>query len=124
MAHISIENLTVEFAIFGASSRSLKNKILAQATGGRVMSGAHDVITVRAIDGLNLEINDGDRVGLVGHNGSGKTTLLRVLASIYKPSGGTITIEGQVGALPTPPPASTWHRPASRISIYAATSWR
>jgi ABC-type polysaccharide/polyol phosphate transport system ATPase subunit len=63
------------------------------------MSGAHDVITVRAIDGLNLEINDGDRVGLVGHNGSGKTTLLRVLAGIYKPSGGAITIEGQVGAL-------------------------
>jgi ABC-type polysaccharide/polyol phosphate transport system ATPase subunit len=63
------------------------------------MSGAHDVITVRAIDGLNLEINDGDRVGLVGHNGSGKTTLLRVLAGIYKPSGGAITIEGQLGAL-------------------------
>jgi ABC-type polysaccharide/polyol phosphate transport system ATPase subunit len=99
MAHISIENLTVEFAIFGANARSLKNKLLAQATGGRVMSGAHDVITVRAIDGLNLEINDGDRVGLVGHNGSGKTTLLRVLAGIYKPNGGAIAIEGQVGAL-------------------------
>jgi ABC-type polysaccharide/polyol phosphate transport system ATPase subunit len=99
MAHISIENLTVEFAIFGASSRSLKNKILSQATGGRVMSSARDVVTVRAIDGISLEINDGDRVGLVGHNGSGKTTLLRVLAGIYKPSGGAITIEGRVGTL-------------------------
>jgi ABC-type polysaccharide/polyol phosphate transport system ATPase subunit len=102
MAHISIENLTVEFAIFGANSRSLKNKILSHATGGRLMSGAHDVITVRAIDGLNLEINDGDRIGLVGHNGSGKTTLLRVLAGIYKPNGGAITIEGRVGALLNP----------------------
>jgi ABC-type polysaccharide/polyol phosphate transport system ATPase subunit len=99
MAHISIENLTVEFAIFGASSRSLKNKILSQATGGRVMAGARDIVTVRAIDGLNLEINDGDRIGLVGHNGSGKTTLLRVLAGIYKPSGGAITIDGKVGTL-------------------------
>ena len=99
MAHISIENLTVEFAIFGASSRSLKNRILSQATGGRVMAGARDVVTVRAIDGLSLEINDGDRIGLVGHNGSGKTTLLRVLAGIYKPSSGAITIEGRVGAL-------------------------
>lgn len=102
MAHISIENLTVEFAIFGASGRSLKNTILSSATGGRVMSNARDIITVRAIDGLNLEINDGDRVGLVGHNGSGKTTLLRVLAGIYKPSGGAITIEGSVGALLDP----------------------
>jgi ABC-type polysaccharide/polyol phosphate transport system ATPase subunit len=102
MAHISIENLTVDFAIFGASSRSLKNQILSQATGGRVMSGARDIVTVRAIDDLSLEINDGDRVGLVGHNGSGKTTLLRVLAGIYKPSGGVITIEGRVGTLLDP----------------------
>jgi len=102
MAHISINNLTVEFAIFGTSSRSLKNKILHQATGGRVMSGVGDVVIIRAIDGLNLEVNEGDRVGLVGHNGSGKTTLLRVLAGIYKPSGGSITIEGKVGALLDP----------------------
>jgi ABC-type polysaccharide/polyol phosphate transport system ATPase subunit len=102
MAHISIENLTVEFAIFGANSRSLKNQILSQATGGRVMSGARDIVTVRAIDGLNLEIKDGDRIGLVGHNGSGKTTLLRVLAGIYKPSGGALTITGRVGALLDP----------------------
>ena len=99
MAHISIENLTVEFAIFGAHARSLKNRILSQATGGRVMSGARDIVTVRAIDGISLEINDGDRIGLIGHNGSGKTTLLRVLAGIYKPNGGAITIEGRVGAL-------------------------
>jgi len=99
MAHISIENLTVEFAIFGANARSLKNKILSQATGGRIVAGSHDIVTVRAIDHINLEINDGDRIGLVGHNGSGKTTLLRVLAGIYKPNGGTITIEGQVGTL-------------------------
>jgi lipopolysaccharide transport system ATP-binding protein len=102
MAHISIENLTVEFAIFGASARSLKNQLLSQATGGRVVAGARDVITVRAIDHLNLEINDGDRIGLVGHNGSGKSTLLRVLAGIYKPNGGSITIDGQVGALLNP----------------------
>jgi ABC-type polysaccharide/polyol phosphate transport system ATPase subunit len=102
MAHISINDLTVEFAIFGAKSRSLKNRIIAQATGGRVIPGARDIVTVRALDRLNLEINDGDRIGLVGHNGSGKTTLLRVLAGIYKPSAGTITIRGRVGALLDP----------------------
>jgi ABC-type polysaccharide/polyol phosphate transport system ATPase subunit len=102
MAHISIENLTVEFAIFGANARSLKNKILSQATGGRVMLGSRDIVTVCAIDGISLEINDGDRIGLVGHNGLGKTTLLRVLAGIYKPNGGAISIEGRVGALFNP----------------------
>ncbi|UCI06842.1 ABC transporter ATP-binding protein [Mesorhizobium sp. B1-1-8] len=102
MAYISIENLTVEFAVFGANSRSLKNSIVSQATGGRVMAGARDIVTVRAIDSLNLEIKDGDRVGLIGHNGSGKTTLLRVLAGIYKPTRGAITMEGRIGALLDP----------------------
>lgn len=99
MAHISIQNLIVEFAVFGASSRSLKNRILSQATGGRVMAGAKDIVTVRAIDSLSLEIAEGDRIGLVGHNGSGKTTLLRVLAGIYKPVAGKIVMNGHVGAL-------------------------
>lgn len=102
MAHISIKDLTVEFAIFGSNSRSLKNKIMAQATGGRVMSGARDIVSVRAIENLNLEIKDGDRIGVVGHNGSGKTTLLRVLSGIYKPASGHIRIEGRVGTLLDP----------------------
>lgn len=99
MASIAISDLTVEFAIFGSSARSLKNKIMAQATGGLVTAGAHDIINVRAIDRLNLQINDGDRIGLIGHNGSGKTTLLRVLAGIYKPISGSARIEGSVGTL-------------------------
>lgn len=63
------------------------------------MSGARDIISVRAVEELSLLVQDGDRVGLVGHNGSGKTTLLRVLAGIYKPASGTIRIEGRVGTL-------------------------
>jgi ABC-type polysaccharide/polyol phosphate transport system ATPase subunit len=102
MAHISIQDLTVEFAVFGSKSRSLKNAIMAQATGGRVMQGARDIVTVRALESLNLEIKDGDRIGLVGHNGSGKTTLLRVLSGIYKPAAGNIRIEGKVGTLLDP----------------------
>lgn len=102
MAHISICDLSVEFAIYGTKARSLKNTVLAQATGGRVMAGARDVVTVRAIDNLNLEIADGDRIGLIGHNGSGKTTLLRVLAGIYKPASGSINIQGRVGTLLDP----------------------
>ncbi len=102
MAYISIQNLGVEFAIFGSSSRSLKNTLVAQATGGRVMSGARDIVNVRAIDDLSLEIADGDRIGLVGHNGSGKTTLLRVLAGIYRPNSGMVRLEGSVGTLLDP----------------------
>lgn len=102
MASISIERMTVEFAIYGSSSRSLKNALMAGATGGRIMASARDIVAVRAIDDLSLEIRSGDRVGLIGHNGSGKTTLLRALCGIYKPVTGQITIEGSVGTLLDP----------------------
>jgi len=102
MVRISIKNLTVEFKIYGSNSRSLKKQILSQVTGGRIAGGADDSITVRALNNVSLEIRDGDRIGLVGHNGSGKTTLLRTLAGIYKPTAGSIEIEGTVGTLIDP----------------------
>lgn len=102
MAHISIKNLTVEFKVYGSSSRSLKNQILSQATGGRIAENTDDAVIVKALDNVSLEINDGDRIGLVGHNGAGKSTLLRTLAGIYKPTSGSIEIEGTVGTLIDP----------------------
>jgi len=47
---------------------------------------------VRALDGIDLDLDDGDRLGLIGPNGSGKTTLLRVLAGVYPPRSGAATI--------------------------------
>jgi ABC-2 type transport system ATP-binding protein len=43
---------------------------------------------------LDLRINDGQRVTLIGHNGSGKTTLLRMLTGMLEPSEGSATIAG------------------------------
>ena len=49
-------------------------------------------------------INHGDQLGILGHNGAGKSTMLRVLAGIYQPSQGSISIEGRVSPLFTTSP--------------------
>jgi len=102
MAYISIENLTVEFKIYGMNSRSLKKRVLSQVTGGIIAAGADDAVTVKALDNISLEIKDGDRIGLIGHNGAGKTTLLRALSGLHKPTGGKIEIKGAIGTLIDP----------------------
>jgi len=51
------------------------------------------------LDDINLEINEGEIVGIIGRNGIGKSTLLKVIAGIYPPSKGVVTISGQVNAL-------------------------
>ncbi len=47
---------------------------------------------VAAVDGLSLEIDDGEFVSILGPSGCGKTTLLRMLAGLERPSSGTISI--------------------------------
>ena len=48
-----------------------------------------------ALDQLNTEIDDGCICGLVGSNGAGKSTFLRLLAGVYQPTEGSITIDEQ-----------------------------
>jgi len=62
----------------------------ARLTGVKKHFGA-----VVALDGIDLEVRAGQRIGLVGHNGAGKSTLMNVLAGAYKPNEGRLSIAGR-----------------------------
>ena len=47
-----------------------------------------------ALNGIDLHIAPGDKLAIVGHNGSGKTTLIKLLAGLYTPQKGRITLDG------------------------------
>lgn len=102
MAKISVRNCTLDYPLYGVSSRSLKKMVINAATGGRIAANSREITVVRALSSLDLEALPGDRVGLWGHNGSGKTTLLRALAGIYAPSEGSIELTGSVASLIDP----------------------
>jgi lipopolysaccharide transport system ATP-binding protein len=99
MAKLKLENVCVDFPIFNSSSRSLTNSLVSAATGGRITADKQGHVNIRALTDINLELNSGDRLGIVGHNGSGKSTLLRVLAGIYEPTAGLIERQGSIASL-------------------------
>ena len=47
---------------------------------------------LRAVDDVNIEIKDGELVGLIGPNGAGKTTIFNLLTGVYKPTDGDISL--------------------------------
>jgi len=54
-----------------------------------------DFGTIRAVDGVSLEVKAGEFVALVGPSGSGKTTMLSILAALLQPTSGRVVLDGQ-----------------------------
>lgn len=57
---------------------------------------------VRAVDGLDLDVAEGEIFGLIGPNGSGKSTAVNVITGLFPPTSGTVLFQGKdLGRLPT-----------------------
>lgn len=100
MPSITVKNLSLSYPIYDEiSSRLVRNVVSRLPVGGRIERGTDGIVSVRALRGLNLTLQAGDRLALFGPNGAGKSTLLRVLAGIYHPDDGLVKVEGSIGTL-------------------------
>ena len=99
MACIRLDHVSVSFPIYTAGSRSIRARLMAAGSSGRIATDAASRVLVRGLEDVSAEIVHGERVALVGRNGAGKTTMLRVMAGIYEPVAGTATVEGKVAPL-------------------------
>ena len=52
-------------------------------------------VGLKAVQGVNLSVNQGEIIGLIGPNGAGKTTVFNMLTNVYQPTTGSIELEGR-----------------------------
>lgn len=81
------ENICIDIPVISKTDLSLKKTFVRSITGGRVAKNKRYPI-VNALSNINLTINSGERIALIGHNGSGKSTFIRLISGIYEPTKG------------------------------------
>ena len=92
-AAIQIRGVSKRFRVSQDRQSSLKERIVHL---GRAKRGHKDFWALRDID---LDVAQGETVGLLGHNGSGKSTLLKCVGGILSPTDGEIRVRGRVASL-------------------------
>ena len=90
-AAIEVEGVTKNFRLYKEKPTSLKERLL------KFRRLRWEPFT--ALANINLDIEAGTTVGLLGHNGSGKSTLLKCIARILRPDSGSIEVRGKLSAL-------------------------
>jgi ABC-type polysaccharide/polyol phosphate transport system ATPase subunit len=93
MARIELNKVSLTFHL---RQRTTFKELIVRQLFGRE---ANPITEVRALEAVNLQVREGDRLGILGHNGAGKSTLLKLLAGIYPPSSGKRVVEGRISSL-------------------------
>lgn len=90
---IRVENVTQRFRVIQERPDTLRELF---AKFFRHQATYHDFDAVKDV---SLEIRGGQMVGLIGRNGSGKSTLLKMIAGVYRPTQGKVTVNGKIAPL-------------------------
>ncbi|MHC4294418.1 MAG: ABC transporter ATP-binding protein [Planctomycetota bacterium] len=93
MVVVSAENIGVRF-----STRRRRRLGFKGLVYNKLRRGSEDN-SFWALRGLNLQVREGELLGIIGRNGAGKTTLARVISGVYPIDEGSLTVHGQITTL-------------------------
>lgn len=94
---ISATTLSLHVPVIRPAERSLLANPVSLLRDLYLTRGRREVATL--LERITFKLHAGERLGLIGANGAGKSTLLRVLAGIYAPSSGRLTVNGTAKGL-------------------------
>ena len=94
MAQVELRDVSAVYELLNVRDYNLKRRVLG-LLGGQ----SAPVRTIPALRSINLCLEEGTRLGLVGANGAGKSTLLGVMAGLLPPTSGDVQVRGRVLAL-------------------------
>ena len=98
-AIVQLSGVELSYPIYSIRAHSLRNTIANLAIGGRLLKDGQDIVHVKALDHVGFTLEEGDRLGIIGHNGAGKSTLLKVIAGIYEPDRGRVEVKGRISSM-------------------------
>jgi len=87
---IKLQDVSLKFKLQREKIPSLKEFMI------KILTRKVSYVDFYALKDINLKVKRGESVGIIGRNGAGKTTLLRVIAGIYKPTSGKVTVKGRI----------------------------
>lgn len=101
MTVLSIENVSKKYVINHKtkSNDDLRDTISRWSKSFFKNPESNHKETFWALKDINLEVKQGDRLGLIGANGAGKSTLLKVLSRITEPTTGVVRVKGRMASL-------------------------
>lgn len=100
MSEIHLEDVSVRFKLYHGQSSGLKEAAMRWLRRPGWYSNLPPQKTeFWGLRNIHLHLEEGDRLGIIGHNGAGKSTLLKVISRIYRPTRGKIAVHGRIAPL-------------------------
>lgn len=94
--YIRINNIDLYYPSHIYNATTLKQEVFSLL---KLQKKKEKLEDVHALKNFSLVINEGEKVGIIGHNGAGKSTLLKTIAGIYPIKSGILDVKGEIRSL-------------------------
>ena len=94
---ISLKNVDLEYELHFDRTNTFKEWVVNKVSRRKYVEKAKD--SFLALNRINLNVHEGERIGIIGFNGAGKSTLLKVVSGILRPTRGEVITRGKIQPL-------------------------